>query len=161
RLPEQYRAPLVLCYLEERTQDEAAQQLGWSKNTFRRRLERGRELLRHRLTRRGVTLSAGLIATLLTGRAGDGLAGPLAAAAVKTAIAVATGDTTAVSASVATLAEGAVGGIKLKLAAALMLMASAVAAAAVVGYQPATGTQAARNDDSLAADNRKIHVDAQ
>src|SRR5262249_8373806 len=50
---------------------------------------------------------------------------------------------------------------KLKLAAALMLMASAVAAAAVVGYQPATGTQAARNDDSLAADNRKIHVDAQ
>jgi RNA polymerase sigma factor (sigma-70 family) len=68
RLPERYRAPLVLCYLEGRTQDEATRQLGWSKNTFRRRLERGRDVLRGRLTRRGVTLSAGLFATALAGQ---------------------------------------------------------------------------------------------
>lgn len=71
-LSETYRAPLVLCYLEGRTRDEAAHQLGWSLRTLQRRLERGRDLLRIRLTRRGLTLSAGLLATALaehTGRA--------------------------------------------------------------------------------------------
>src|SRR5262245_44327760 len=45
RLPERFRAPLVLCYLEGRTRDEAAQELGWGLATLRGRLERGRELL--------------------------------------------------------------------------------------------------------------------
>src|SRR5262249_8005060 len=57
RLPEKYRAPLVLCYLEGTTRDEAAQQLGWSLGTLKRRLEQGREMLRGRLARRGLTLS--------------------------------------------------------------------------------------------------------
>jgi WD40 repeat protein len=52
--------------LESKTQDEALQQLGWSKSTFRRRLEDGRTKLSLRLTRRGITLSAGLWATLLS-----------------------------------------------------------------------------------------------
>src|SRR5262245_41381493 len=39
QLGERYRAPLVLCYLEGKTRDEAAQQLGWSLGTFKRRLE--------------------------------------------------------------------------------------------------------------------------
>src|SRR5262249_15274511 len=43
RLPQRYRAPLLLCYLEGRTQDEAARQLGWSLSTLRRRLETGRD----------------------------------------------------------------------------------------------------------------------
>src|SRR5437764_941483 len=46
RLPDRLRVPLVLCFLEGRTQDEAAHQLGWSLSTFRRRLGRGREVLR-------------------------------------------------------------------------------------------------------------------
>ncbi|MBA4062263.1 MAG: hypothetical protein C0501_00890 [Isosphaera sp.] len=62
-LPDDCRAALVACFLEERTQDEAARQLGWSLSTLRRRLDRGKELLRARLTRRGVTLAAGLFAT--------------------------------------------------------------------------------------------------
>src|SRR5437773_403404 len=45
RLPQRYQSPLLLCYLEGRTQDEAARQLGWSLSTLRRRLERGREAL--------------------------------------------------------------------------------------------------------------------
>src|SRR5262249_1545293 len=40
-LPEKWRLPLVLCYLEGRTQDEAAAELGWSARTLRRRLGGG------------------------------------------------------------------------------------------------------------------------
>ena len=43
QMSDQYRAPLVLCYLEGRTQDEAARQLGWSLSTVRRRLAQGLE----------------------------------------------------------------------------------------------------------------------
>ncbi len=59
-LPDDLRAVLVACFLEERTQDEAARELGWSLSTLRRRLDRAKELLRARLARRGVTLAAGL-----------------------------------------------------------------------------------------------------
>src|SRR5579871_5375562 len=62
KLPEKYRSPLVLCYLEGWTRDEAARQLGVSKAVFRRRLENGRELLGRQLARRGLTLSAALTA---------------------------------------------------------------------------------------------------
>jgi RNA polymerase sigma factor (sigma-70 family) len=64
RLPSRYRLPLLLCYLEGRTQDEAAAELGWTRDSVRGRVNRGRELLRKRLERRGVTLSAGLAAAV-------------------------------------------------------------------------------------------------
>src|SRR5262249_58991739 len=53
RLPERFRAPLVLCYLEGKTRDEAARELGWSVGTLRGRLGRGRDWLGSRLPRRG------------------------------------------------------------------------------------------------------------
>ena len=68
RLSDRYRAPLVLCYLEGRTQDEAARQLGWSLNTLRRREAQGRRLLEARLRGRGVTLSAALAGLLAVPR---------------------------------------------------------------------------------------------
>jgi RNA polymerase sigma factor (sigma-70 family) len=64
-LPDAPRAALVACFLEERTQDQAARELGWSLSTLRRRLDRGKELLRARLARRGVTLGVGLLAAAL------------------------------------------------------------------------------------------------
>ncbi len=64
RLPEDLRSALVLCYLEGKTQEEAARRLGWSKSTLRRRLDKGRELLRSRLLSRGLTPMAALTASL-------------------------------------------------------------------------------------------------
>lgn len=59
RLPRDLQAPLIACYLEGQTQDEAARSLGWSLSTLRRRLDEGRELLRSRLGTRGASLPAG------------------------------------------------------------------------------------------------------
>ena len=55
RLPSKYRAPVVLCYFEGRTHDEAAAALEWPVGTVRSRLSRAREMLRSRLVRRGLT----------------------------------------------------------------------------------------------------------
>jgi RNA polymerase sigma factor (sigma-70 family) len=70
RLPEKWRAPLLLCCLEGAARDEAARRLGLPLGTLKSRLERGRERLRARLERRGLTLSLPLLTTLLTDGAG-------------------------------------------------------------------------------------------
>jgi RNA polymerase sigma factor (sigma-70 family) len=61
RLPAKWRTPLVLCYLEGQTRDEAASELGVSLRTLHRRLDEGRSRLRRRLEKRG--LAPALLAT--------------------------------------------------------------------------------------------------
>jgi RNA polymerase sigma factor (sigma-70 family) len=70
RLPEKYRLPMILCYLEGKTSDEAADELGCPRGTIASRLARARERLRARLARRGVTVSAGALASALAQHAG-------------------------------------------------------------------------------------------
>jgi RND family efflux transporter MFP subunit len=59
-LPERFRAPVVLCYLEGRSVDEAAMLLGCPRGTVASRLARARERLRVRLAGRGFAVTAGL-----------------------------------------------------------------------------------------------------
>src|SRR5437762_1871982 len=133
RLPVQYRVPLVCCYLEGVTRDEAAQQLGWSLSTLKRRLERGRELLRLRLVRRGLTLSAALSSSMLTHNTAQAtLAHGLVQATLRTALQIAAGRpmTGLVSAQVAALVKG---GLKTMLVTKLKVMTAVLFAISVVG----------------------------
>ncbi len=105
RLPEKYRAPLVLCSLEGRTRDEAARHLGWPAKLVKSRLEQGRERLRSRLCRRGLTLPAALGATLLMEEAAPAA---LPAMLIRTAVEAAR-SSNGISASVALLADTSLG----------------------------------------------------
>jgi RNA polymerase sigma factor (sigma-70 family) len=70
RLPEDVRAPVLLCLFQERTQEEAACELRVNPRTLRDRLDRGRARLRARLTRRGITLAVlGAVLSARPGRA--------------------------------------------------------------------------------------------
>jgi RNA polymerase sigma factor (sigma-70 family) len=127
RLPEKQRLPLVLCYLEGLTQDEAARQLNWPRGTLKRRLESGREKLRLRLTQRGVTLGAGLFAVALTDSASRAaISHSLRTATVKAALAFAGREAGALATSqAALLAKGALQSMltaKLKFGAMLILL---------------------------------------
>ena len=84
RLPDKYRLPFILCYLNGKTNEEAARQLACPVGTLASRLAWARERLRTRLTHRGVVLSAAVLATGLTVEAGPvAVAGPLAEATTR------------------------------------------------------------------------------
>jgi RNA polymerase sigma-70 factor (ECF subfamily) len=66
RLPEKYRIPIVLCYLEGQTHEEVAIRLGCPRKTVTTRLTRGCERLHAALTRRGVSLSVTALVMILS-----------------------------------------------------------------------------------------------
>ncbi len=109
RLPERYRAAIVLCELEGLSRRDAAARLGISEGTLSSRLARAKSGLRDRLTRRGVALSTAALASVLTQDAHAVLLPPtLVDSVIHVATKVAAGSSLAgvVSTPVATLAEG-------------------------------------------------------
>jgi RNA polymerase sigma factor (sigma-70 family) len=131
-VPEIYRAPLLLCYLEGQTQETAAQQLGCPLGTVRSRLARGRERLKTILERKGVRLSATALAAAWAGSVVDAALPPLlVTATVKAALDYAGGAAVAalVSQRVATLVDSgarAMAAAKLKIATALVFLSAVV-----------------------------------
>jgi RNA polymerase sigma factor (sigma-70 family) len=108
RLPDAYRSAVVLCYLEGNTNEEAARVLRRPVGTVKSRLTRARELLRTRLTRRGLAVSAGAVGAVL---AADATPAPaaLADATVRAALPFAAGEAAAggfVSTRAAALSRG-------------------------------------------------------
>jgi RNA polymerase sigma factor (sigma-70 family) len=139
-LPEPLRAPLVLCYLEGATRDEAAQRLGCPLATLKNRLERGRDQLHAALVRRGLGLSAVLLGTLLTQQSASAAATlGLARQTARAALAQAAGQPLdgVVSSQVSRLVNGGLGILgwtRFKAALALLLVGGLLATAAALAY---------------------------
>jgi RNA polymerase sigma factor (sigma-70 family) len=141
RLADKYRAPLLLCCLQGRTRDEAAQQLGWSVGVLRGRLDRGRELLRARLTRRGIALAGALLPLGVAGTSEAAVLPALVSSTVRAALAAAHGPAAAgaVSAQGAALVQGVIQAMflaKMKVVAAGLCVLTIVGASAgLVTYE--------------------------
>jgi RNA polymerase sigma factor (sigma-70 family) len=141
RLADKYRAPVLLCYLEGKSHEQAAQELGWHKSSLTSRLAKARELLRSQLTRRGIALSAAALATALTEKATAAPVGALSSIkCVKAAACIAAGKTVAegiLSAHALALAEEAMKSmIGIKSTLLLMVLTLGVAVgAAFAGYE--------------------------
>jgi RNA polymerase sigma factor (sigma-70 family) len=116
-LPSRYRDPLVLCYLQGKTRDEAASALGCALGTLKDRLHRGKELLHRRLKRRGVSLSAAMLAGLFS-ESSASIA--LSAELVTTTIQVAVMPGLRVPGPIAMLASAGAGAGRMKLAVGMM-----------------------------------------
>ena len=143
QLPEKYRAPLVLCYLQGKTHETAARELGYPSGSMSHRLARGRELLRQRLSRRGLTLAGGLVSTALAEKTAASTVPPaLVGMVLRTALLGVAGRTTAssgVSAAAAALADGVLRAMvitKLKMAGVALAACLLTSAVGMVSYSP-------------------------
>jgi RNA polymerase sigma factor (sigma-70 family) len=131
-VPEVLRLPLILCYLEERTVEEAAKQLGWTPDSVRGRLLRGRAKLQKGLVRRGFTLAAATLASLAVPRVESAATMPIGflVSTCRAAMAAKTGTAGATTApAVLRLVEDAVrwrAGTQTKIIAILLLAAGMV-----------------------------------
>ncbi len=149
QLPEKYRAPLVLCELEGKSNAAAALELGWPASSLARRLARARELLHGRLTRRGVALSSGLLFPLLGEQARASLPSTLVGPTVRAAALLSLGQSAAlegVSPSAAALAAEVARAMlmtRVKVAAGLLLVVGLLGTAVGLGMQAVGGPKPA------------------
>ena len=122
QLPARWQAPLVLTYLEGRSRDESARQLGWSLRTFHRRLDEGRRALRMRLERRGLApalLAAGVLSA-------SGLKADVPVALARSVVGLALGRSVSESVRALVPRVHTWGGIAMKAALSCLILAGGV-----------------------------------
>jgi RNA polymerase sigma factor (sigma-70 family) len=138
RLPEKYRAPIVLCYLQGRTHEQAAALLGRPCGSMSRQVGRGLELLRGRLARRGVALTASALAALLANEVAAGaVPAALADGTVRAASLLGIGAAAGRAADLAAAVVRDLAGAGVKKATALLLALALLAGAAGLAALPA------------------------
>jgi RNA polymerase sigma factor (sigma-70 family) len=171
RLPEKYQAAIVLCDLEDGTRKEVARQLGIAEGTLSSRLAHGRKLLAARLTRRGVSLGAGvMVATITQGVVSAHVPGSIVSKTAKAAALVAVGRWAMIPASVAVLTKGALKAMfmaKLKVVGgALVLTVLAIGVlggvySPVVAQNPPSAGKPATELDTLRKENELLKLNLQ
>jgi len=142
-LPRKYRAPVVLCYLQGQTNEAAAQKLRCPAGTIKTRLSRARDMLRDRLVRRGLTLSATALGAALVAPSVHAAPAALTDTTLKAAMLWAAGQTTGtVSAPIAALVKGTAAEIvraKIQAGAAILALVLVGTGAGLWAYFAAAG----------------------
>jgi RNA polymerase sigma factor (sigma-70 family) len=158
RLPSKYRSPLVLCYLEGRTHEQAAEQLKWPIGTVKGRLARARDLLRSRLARRGLAPTAGALILALGRESSAALHPQLLGRTVQSSLKLALGQATAqvASSSITSLVEGVLTAMilnKLKWIGLTVLVSGLALTGAGVIAQPGAGSRDRRPTAPITSQN--------
>ncbi len=156
RLPDKHRAVIVLCDLEGKTRKEVARQLGLPEGTVASRLTRARTMLARRLAQRGVTLSGGVLAAVLTQNAA-GVPASVVSSTIRAAGQV------AVTGTVTALTEGVLKAMlwtKLKgVIAAVLMLALVGLGAGVLAWQSQGSEHPAKKRESPDLKKKFLELD--
>jgi RNA polymerase sigma factor (sigma-70 family) len=162
RLPDKYRAVVVLCDLEGRTRKEVARQLDVPEGSVAGWLARARGMLAKRLALRGVSLSAGALAAAISqNTASAGVPTSAVSSTIQAATLVATRQAAAsgvISTKVAALTEGVLKAMlvsKLKAVTAVLLVVLACVGGGIVAVLPSAAGQPSPTSDKKDKDEKK------